>query len=397
MASFQNRLIRPKTMQRHNAYVVLELLKRHGPISRADMARALGLSKSAISNIMMLLERYGLVRSSGIGHPHTGRKSELLEFDPTGRLFLGVDLSWKKKVIAAVDLSGRIVASREASFRTSNPALLVTRIAESVESLITRAQLRREAIEGVGVMVPGLVDPNAGTILYSRSVAWNEGESLATLLTKRLGIPSTLENDANALALGEGWVGRGREFSSLAYLYLGEGLGGAFVSKDSILQGADHAASELGKVLVTGRAKPARAEDALLKVFAQLSDALGLEGRSSSEIEAAIAAAYRGKDPRLTRLERRIVDVLAQLLANVVAILNPEVIIINSPYLTPEDSFFENLTAAIRALLPHQPRRAVRLIAAALDRRSGVIGGAAVAVLRSEFGFIISGGQPSAA
>lgn len=393
MASLKRRLIRPKTMQLHNAHVVLELLKHHGPISRADIARALGFSKSAISNITALLGDFGLVRSSGIGHPRTGRTSELIEFDPSGRLFVGVDLSWKKKVIAAVDLSGHIVAAHEASFRTSSSALLADRIAASVESLITRARLRRETVEGIGVMVPGLVDPRAGTILYSRSIASNEGESLSTLLTERLGIPATLENDANALALGEDWVGRGRDFSNLAYLYLGEGLGGAFVSEGSILQGTDHAAAELGKLLVAGPAKPVRAEDALLKLFAELSDAFDLEGRPEREIEETIAAAYRDRDPRLLHLERRITEVLAQVLADAVAILNPQVIIINSPYLKPEGFFFEKLAARVRTLLPQKPRRTVRLIAAALDRRTGVIGGAAVALLRSEFGFIISSGR----
>ena len=381
-------------MQVHNAHIVLELLKRSGPISRADIARSLGSSKSAISNITTLLGEFGLIRSSGVGHPHTGRTSELIEFDPSGRLFIGIDLSWEKKVFAAVDLSGRIVASSQASFGTSAPSGLVKRIADCVENLVSKGGLRREVIEGIGVMIPGLVDPDSGTILHSRSVVWNEGESLSALLTSRLGIPVTLENDANALALGEDWVGKGRDFTTLAYVYLGEGLGGAFVSGGSILQGADHAASELGKMLVGGGREPVRAEKALLGLFAEISRALSLGGRTENEVQHAVAEAYRSKDTRLKRLEGRIIQVLAQLLVNIVAVLNPEVIIINSPYLPLQDSFLDELGSRVYELLPERPRRTLRLIAAALDRQSGVIGGAAVAVLRSQFQFIISGAPP---
>ncbi|WP_455381408.1 MarR family transcriptional regulator, partial [Salinispira pacifica] len=98
METLQSRLIRPKNMQEYNAYIVLEYLRHNGPRSRADISRALGFSRSAISNIVELLEEYRLVRYSGIGHPHTGRKSRLLEFNPLGRYFVGVDLSWQEKV-----------------------------------------------------------------------------------------------------------------------------------------------------------------------------------------------------------------------------------------------------------------------------------------------------------
>lgn len=87
MEELKGRLIRPGTMQQHNSCVVLEFIKQHWPVSRADMAQTLGFSKSAISDICALLTDLDLIRSSGKDDPRTGRKSDPLQFNPGGRYF----------------------------------------------------------------------------------------------------------------------------------------------------------------------------------------------------------------------------------------------------------------------------------------------------------------------
>ncbi len=390
MDTLSGRLMRPKTMQQHNAYVVLELVKKRGPISRAEIARTLGFSKSAVSEICTLLIGYELIRRSGIGNPHTGRKSELLEFNPGGRYFIGVDLSWERKVFAVVDLAGRIVASERADLSTSDPRRLVDGIVLHVARLIEDSGVGRDLIDGVGIMVPGLVDPRSGRVVYSRSVGATSSFPLSEEISAVLGLPVTIENDANALALGEDWIGHGKDFSNLAYLYLGDGVGGAFISRGALLQGADNAASEFGKMVVGDGQGPVQAERGLLRRFGELKARLGLVNSTDSEIRKAVAAAT--DDSSIAPELEETLHILAQIVANIVAVLNPEVIILNSPFIPPNSALTRRLQAEAERLLPEQPRRTLRLLPASLDEETGVIGGAAIAMYRSAFQFIVTGG-----
>lgn len=387
--TLSGRLMRPKTMQQHNAYVVLELVKKRGPLSRAEIARTLGFSKSAVSEICALLLGYDLMRRSGKGNPRTGRKSELLEFNPGGRYFVGVDLSWERKVFAIVDLAGRIVASERADLPTSEPQGLVDGIALHAARLIEGSRVARELIGGVGIMVPGLVDSKSGRVIYSRSVT--PALSVSEEISTRLALPVAVENDANALALGEDWVGHGKDYSKLAYLYLGDGVGGAFISRGALLEGADNASSEFGKMVVDGGSGAVQAEHVLLRRFSELKTMLGLVDATDSEIREAIATA--AGEPRIAPVLKAMLHILAQMVANIVAVLNPEVIILNGPFIPPDSILTERLRTEAERFLPEQPRRTLRLLPASLDEETGVIGGAAVAMYRSAFQFIVTGGM----
>ena len=231
MEKLQRRLMRPDKVLEHNADIVLEFIKYHGPVSRAQIARALGFSKSAISNLTAFLLENQLLTVAGIGHPTTGRKSQLLAFNSNAFFYLSIDLRWHQVEVAVVNLSGRIITRVTTPLaRPQVPADVITQIGESVERVLLdyQATMSMDELKAVGVMVPGIVNAETGQVVYSSNLGWDTVVDLGAELKGMTGLPVYVENDANALALSELWIGRGKSYPSLVFLFFGNGVGGRF-------------------------------------------------------------------------------------------------------------------------------------------------------------------------
>ncbi|MBT3273205.1 MAG: ROK family protein [Spirochaetales bacterium] len=182
-----------------------------------------------------------------MGESTQGKKPFLLSFNPKARRFLSVDLCWSRKQVALMDLDGTVEVSSEYSVESKKPQDLVDATIAAIEILLTSKGLTNEQIESVGIVIPGVVDAKEGVVLHSSYLDWQEAVPLGELFRQKLSIPVYLENDANAIALGEAWIGEGRNYHSVVSLFMGEGIGGAFVLERRIFHGTDFAAAELGK------------------------------------------------------------------------------------------------------------------------------------------------------
>lgn len=382
-------------MQEHNAHIVLEFVKQHGPVSRADTARSLGFSKSAISNLISVLLKDELLEVVGTGHPATGRKSQLLSFNPNAFFNVGVELLWGQVRCALVNLNGRIVNEHtEVVSDTTDAAEVVNSVEKSVRLVAENSGQTHDRVAGVGIMVPGIVDAAEGRVVYSSVLGWNEPVNLASMLEDRLSTPVFLENDANALALAEVWVGRGGQFSHIALLFLSDGVGGAFFSKSEVLRGRNYAGGmEVGKMIVCGRDGPASVESHLSA--RTLEDLFGLEhGPKVDNVEALFERVREQvlADPESVRPAfQEIVDLLAQVIANVVALVNPDAVFLDTPLLQAYDNFIRELEESVGQYLPRRPELTVRIYPASLPTEREVVGGAAIAMYRTRFRFIITG------
>lgn len=387
----KNGLMSPNKMQDYNAHIVLHLIRKEGPVSRAEIARKLGSSKSAISNITSLLDSYGLIEEAGQGHPHTGRKSTLLQFNPKAYYFLSADIRWKRTNIAVIDLEGNICGQKDFANNQKDPHGIVEAVVQNMEALLEENSIPISRIEGVGFMIPGIVDYKEGIVLYSAPLKWEEPFPLAREFRKRLDLPVYVENDANALALGETWVGKGQEFSQLAYIYTDGGLGGAYIHDRKIFQGCDYTATQFGKTLVHNGERLTTAGSCLSlpglletagygeKIQSMTRDEINAAGQSILDIEANGWSDHT----------KSIVDVLAQVVSNIINILNPEIIIIHSAYLMKSPVFREELNRRVKSFLPESPYRTINIRTAFLSDKTEVIGGAAVALSQSRFSPIL--------
>lgn len=168
---------------------------------------------------------------------------------------IGVDLGGTNLRAAAIDQDGNVLAQVAASTSPEKGREFV--INEIVESI---QKLRSKQIEGrfigVGIGVPGFILMDQGVILNSNNLAFLENIPLRDDIERRLGAPVILENDANAAALGESWIGAGAEIEDLLLLTLGTGIGGGIVYKGRVMHGFLGMAGELGHLTVVPNGNP---------------------------------------------------------------------------------------------------------------------------------------------
>jgi len=390
------RLMSPSKMLSYNLSIVLQTIKKRGPLSQAEISRVLGCSKSTISSSIGLLEKLGLVIKAGSGNPKTGRKPVLLQFNPEAYFFIAVDLRWKKVDLAIVDMAGKI--HHELSYRRieTDPVLLIKTMIENILKLIRDSCIRNDQIEGIGIMVPGIVDTNLGIVRYSSTLGWEEEVPLVQKVRETIDKQVIIYNDANALALGEMWIGNGKGYSHMAFIYTEGGLGGACLYNGEIILGYNSAAGEFGKMLITSDMKPQRSEYSL-----SLPYLLSRYGNTETNdidyettVKEAIALLRDGDHSnRALNMMDEIVDKTAQMIVNIVAIFNPQVFIINCSYLTDPESFISLVRERVSGYLPQKPYRSINIMNSSLDDRTEVIGAAAAAISHSRFYFIIHGGS----
>lgn len=168
---------------------------------------------------------------------------------------IGVDLGGTNLRAAAVDQYGKMLAQISASTSPEKGREHV--IGEIVESI---QQLRSKQLDGrfagVGIGVPGFILMEQGIILNSNNLAFLENIPLRDEIEHRLGAPVILENDANAAALGESWIGAGAGVEDLVLLTLGTGIGGGIVYKGRVMHGFLGMAGELGHLTVVPNGNP---------------------------------------------------------------------------------------------------------------------------------------------
>lgn len=168
---------------------------------------------------------------------------------------IGLDLGGTNLRAAAVDSDGKMLQKIWGSTDLSRgPEAVVEDMAKAIDAL--RFALGSQDLQGIGVAVPGFIRLKEGIIAGSNNLAVLEGFPMRDALRARLGTPVILENDANAAAMGEKWIGAGRDVDDLILLTLGTGIGGGIISDGKILHGFLGMAGEVGHITVVPNGNP---------------------------------------------------------------------------------------------------------------------------------------------
>ncbi len=191
------------TIRDINRQIVLNYVREREPISRAEIARESALQRSTVSAIIDDLQNEGLVEAIGEGESTGGRPPTLLRLRTAGAIAIGVAITPTLTTIATSDLAGRVL--RQQSFPTDpDPERTFSQVIDCVEQFLAP---KNESIESIGVSLPGLVDPSTGIAIYIPYFKWRD-LPVARILSSATGLPVTIDNDANSVALAELWFGR---------------------------------------------------------------------------------------------------------------------------------------------------------------------------------------------
>jgi N-acetylglucosamine repressor len=242
---------RSSTIRDINRQIVLNYVRDREPISRAEIARETALQRSTVSTIVEDLKSDGLIEEIGEGESTGGRRPTLLRLRAAGAMAIGVDITPTCTTIATSDLGGRVL-EREEFPHIEQPERLYARVIESVRRLSLKAGEHK--IEGVGVSLPGLVDPDSGRAVYIPWFNWRDWP-IAAEISGATGLDVIVDNDANAAALAALWFGRQelREARDFIMVLVAEGIGTGIVVDGQIYRGERGGAGEFGHMIVGER------------------------------------------------------------------------------------------------------------------------------------------------
>jgi predicted NBD/HSP70 family sugar kinase len=241
---------RLNTIRDINRQIVLNYVREREPISRAEIARETELQRSTVSAIVEDLKTEGLVEEVGEGESTGGRRPTLLKLRAAEAIALGVSITPTCTTVATSDLAGRVLDQEE--FLT-DPKETIYKVIEVVREFTTRY---KGSIEGVGVSLPGLVDPSTGTALYIPYFLWRD-LPISKVISDAVGLPVVIDNDANAVALAELWFGRPEVSDARDFILVlvAEGVGTGIIFDGQVYRGQRGAAGEFGHMVI-GRGAP---------------------------------------------------------------------------------------------------------------------------------------------
>lgn len=230
---------------------VLNLVWKRREVSRAEIARRTGRSRSTISEVVGRLLETGLVAEVGAGESRGGRRPILVGFQDRAGVILGVDLGATHISVILVDLRGRALAWREQAHPVrSNPKGALELITALGEVCLAEWKGDRSRLMGVGVAVPSPVDPGSPDRVLERVLpAWS-GYKVLERLASRFGAPVFVDNDANLGALAERWWGEACGIDDFVYLKVATGVGAGIMIGGKIYRGATGVAGEIGHVAI---------------------------------------------------------------------------------------------------------------------------------------------------
>jgi glucokinase-like ROK family protein len=245
-----------RSLRELNRGRVIDALRGRGTASRAEIARATGLSRSTVSSIVSDLLEAGLVAEQmdapGVAHGEQGgRPPVLLSLEKSAGVALGVDFGHTHLRVAVSDLSHEVLAESARNIDVDHSAAEgLDAAADLVEEVLKRARVQRKRVLGVGMGVPGPINRATGTVGSSAILPSWVGVDAAAEMTKRLRMPVHVENDANLGALAEFVWGSGKGFSDLIYIKLSSGVGAGLLLGGRLYHGTGGTAGEIGHTVV---------------------------------------------------------------------------------------------------------------------------------------------------
>lgn len=242
----------------HNQIVVMDLVRRCAPLSRADIARHTGFAVQTVSNIVEILLRSDLLLERRRREKTRGQPPIDLRINPSARYALGASLDGRRLNVVLCDFVGEEIACRERDLKTMHPDTVLPAVAKAARALADENDIDSDRLLGMGLVMPGLTSHGHFGRLV-REHPWRDlwsDRPFIQELSDSVGLPILTDNDRTAAALSERLSGSGRDVENFLFVYFGSGIGGGLVISGIPYRGREGRAGEIGHMVVApgGRA-----------------------------------------------------------------------------------------------------------------------------------------------
>jgi glucokinase-like ROK family protein len=362
-----NGAINGALMRRHNGARLLDIVRRHGPISRASLARASRLSAPTVSALVHdLVTRKGLLRLAGIGASSGGRRPVMVEFRSDFGCVVAVDLGSTTIRLALADLQGRVLHRRQEQTPASSRDAVIERLERGIRGLFSDSGIDPKKLFAIGIGAPGMTDVARGVVISAANLKGWTNVPLRDLLQARFGAPVVVDNDVNMAALGELWSGCATNQPNFVFVALGAGVGAGIIVDGRLHRGSSWYAGEISHMNLDYRCwrqdfgeqgyLERRAGAAAIAHMGQRAvGSRRRRGRPAASLTARVFEAARQGHKPAQRVVEQVAVYLGTAVANIVTVLDPTLVVFGGGVSQVGDQLLEPVRQVVAHIVPNCP------------------------------------------
>jgi predicted NBD/HSP70 family sugar kinase len=375
-----------ESLRAQNRGRVIGVLRAAGPVSRADIARRTGLSRSTISSLVADLQAVGVVTEVDGDRPapseQGGRPPVLIALDNSAGAAVGVDFGHRHLRVAVSDLGHRILAEAAVELDVDHDAKQgLDSAARLVEQVLAEADVSRDRVIGVGMGLPGPIDRRTGMVGASALLPGWIGIRAAEELRGRLDLDVAVDNDANLGGLAEWMWGAGQGSGLLAYIKAATGIGSGLVLGGRPYGGASGTAGEIGHTtIVSGGPVCACGSRGCLEMVAggpAILELLRPRGDSGLTLRHVVRLAVEG-DPGCQRVVADAGRSIGIAVANLCNLINPELIVVGGELSLAGDLLLDPMREVVWRSAIRSAAETTQIVPGVLGERAELLGALAL-------------------
>jgi len=235
-----------KLLKGMNESVILNIIRKMGPISRADIAKETNLTPPTVTNIVNKLIAENIVMEYKVGESNGGRPPVLIKLNPDFMSIIVIHISTYNLHQYTLDAELKTKKKEKNSIR----GLKQEEVLELLTSVLDKAiKESPQNVSGIGIVVRGPVKMKEGISVFAPNIGWRN-VPLKSIVEERFGIPTYIINDVRAMALGEFHMGKAKDVENMIFLKVGYGIGSAILINGRIYTGASDGAGEIGHTTI---------------------------------------------------------------------------------------------------------------------------------------------------
>lgn len=366
-------------VKKANREIILRMIREKKPISRAELAKLVGMSPTSVSRIVAELCDEGIIEESSVQKGGVGRRAILLSTNPQALYALSIQIDQDLARLGIVDLDSSIINSRELSFKDDQVDYrkIVEKLAQLSKEMIEEARIDKKRIVGLGMGIPGITDPERGKVIFSPQLGWKD-KDLARDMEALLDLQVSVDNLTKLKALAENRFGSTGSSSKTAYISLGTGVGSALVIDGEIFKGVTNSAGEIGHTTVEpgGRLCECGRRGCLQTYITESALIKAARENKAVDSVAQIIDYAKEKEKWAEDILDKACTYMAVAVSNVICMYNPDRVILGGRLLDENPIIKDRLEEEVENIIWQPFKGSYEMICTSLGKSAGILGGA---------------------
>jgi len=388
-----------KYVKKLNRMKIINIIKENELISRQQLAEVTGLTPPAITGIIRELIDKGFVTEVGLGESQGGRRPVSLQFSCHAGYVIGIEITSQEITIALADLKNTPTNIQRVKVDMKHPDVAVQELIRIIKQVMLQEGHRVKKFLGIGIAFPGMLNTRQGTVKRAVNLGkqWNDFPFEA-VLAREFNIPIFIETNPKVAALGEKWFGGGINCEDLIYINMGEGISAGIIMGDSIVQGSQGYAGQIGHTVMVEQGALCNCGNRgcleticgipaiLRKINSELpfladEDALKQRFTVNREIKIDdILEIALQEDSYAREVLRQTSRYVGLAISHMINLYNPDAVFIGGKMSIVAELFMEEFRSVIATHTFSEVGEATAIVISKLGNDSGVIGACALAL-----------------